>query len=43
LSASAVGGYLGARLGRRLSPPVARGLVVALAGAVTVAFFIQLW
>jgi hypothetical protein len=42
LSASVVGGYLGARLTAILPPPVVRGFVMALSAAVTLAFFIRL-
>jgi hypothetical protein len=42
LGASMIGGYVGARLTRRLSLRIVRGCVVALTGTVTLVFFIRL-
>jgi uncharacterized protein len=42
LGASAIGGYLGARLTRCLRPNVVRGFVIALTAVVTCAFFVRL-
>jgi hypothetical protein len=41
LGASAVGGYVGARLTQWMPPPVVRGFVVALSATVTVLFFLR--
>jgi len=42
LGASAVGGYIGARLTQWMPPQVVRAFVVALSATVTVMFFLSL-